>query len=98
MRRAILASSVFGALLIAPNANALGPIEVEIAAMGGGGFPPLGGNGDGLGGALGGRAGVLLPSFGLYGGLSFLKYGGGGGGTSSAPVSSVPMPVGGSYH
>lgn len=100
MRRAILASSIFGALLIAPDANALGPVEVEIAAMGGGGFPPLGGNGDpGLGGALGGRAGVLFPSFGLYGGLSFLEYGGGGGGISSfPPASSVPMPVGGSYH
>src|ERR1700678_710719 len=81
----------FGALLVAPDANALGPVEVEIAAKGGGGFPPLGGAGDGLGGALGGRAGGLCSSLGLYGGLSFLEYGGGGSSITSAPVSSVPM-------
>lgn len=102
MRRAILAIAMlapgFGALLVAADADALGPVEVEVAAKGGGGFPPLDGTGDGLGGALGGRAGVLLPSLGLYGGLTFLEYGGGGSGISSAPVSSVPRPVGGSYH
>ncbi len=87
-----------GSFLIARDANALGPVEVEVAAKGGGGFPPLGGNGDGLGGAVGGRAGVLLPASGLYGGLSFLEYGGGGSSTDPVLVSSAPMPVGGSYH
>jgi hypothetical protein len=104
MRRATLAITIIvvglGALLVAPDANALGPVEVEIAAKGGGGFPPLGGSGDGLGGALGGRAGVLLSSLGLYGGLSFLEYGGGGSSISSVPMSVAPMAVavGGSYH
>jgi hypothetical protein len=41
---------------------------------------------------------VLILS-GLYGGLSFLEYGGGGSSISSFPsASSAPTPVGGSYH
>jgi hypothetical protein len=91
-------ASGFGAWLVGPDANALGPVDVEIAAKGGGGFPPWG-QSDGLGGGLGARAGVLPAGSGLYGGLSFLKYGGGGSSISSGSMfSPVPMPVGGSYH
>jgi hypothetical protein len=97
-RRTLFVISPLALVFVAGDANALGPVEIEVAAKGGGGYPPVNGNGDGLGFALGGRAGVLLPASGLYGGLSFLEYGGGGGSTDPVLVSSAPMPVGGSYH
>jgi hypothetical protein len=57
------------------DAHALGPIDLEIAAKGGYGTNPVGGNLNPLGVGLGGRAGVGF--FGVYAGLNALYYLGG---------------------
>lgn len=61
------------AALVAHDAHALGPLDLEIAARAGGATRPGGGDGPNLlGFGLGGRAGVSIV--GLYGGLSLINY------------------------
>ena len=88
-RSAALAVVVFGlCLLAAPNARALGPVDIEAAARVGGGTNPFGGFSNPLGFGLGARGGVAFS--GLYGGVSLMYYFGssqnvaGGGGSVSA--------------
>jgi hypothetical protein len=74
----VLAAAVaIGAVTLssAPDAHALGPIDLEIAAKGGYGTNPFGGSVNPLGAGLGGRAGVGF--FGFYGGIAGLYYLGG---------------------
>lgn len=99
-RSAALAVVVFGLfLLTAPDAGALGPIDIEAAARVGGGTNPFGGFSNPLGFGLGARGGVALS--GLYGGVSLMYYLGstqdvaGGGGRVSA--SSFLYGIEGGY-
>jgi hypothetical protein len=79
MRRTCLlvAAATLGAATFSfsRDARALGPIDLEIAAKGGYGTNPFGGNINPLGAGLGGRAGVAF--FGFYGGAALLYYFGG---------------------
>jgi hypothetical protein len=76
MRTTIRVSALFfgvAAGLLAHDAHALGPLDLEIGVKAGAGTVPGGGSGPNpLGFGLGGRAGVSI--FGLYGGLSLLNY------------------------
>jgi hypothetical protein len=88
-RSAALAVVVFGlCLLAAPEARALGPVDLEAAARVGGGTNPFGGFSNPLGFGLGARGGVGFSGF--YGGISLIYYFGssqdvpGGGGKVSA--------------
>jgi hypothetical protein len=77
-----------GALLVAAEASALGPLDVEAGAKVGAGTNPIGGGfPNPLGVGVGGRAGVSL--FGLYGGISVLYYLGGSGQFSSPLVPGI---------
>ncbi len=71
-----------GTALVARDALALGPVDLEIAAKAGVGTSPGGTTPNPLGFGLGARAGVSL--LGLYGGLAFMYYLG-----DSDPVTSV---------
>jgi hypothetical protein len=77
MRTTILVSALFlsvAAVLVANEAHALGPLDLEIGAKAGFGTAP-GGTGSGpnpLGFGIGGRAGVSI--LGLYGGISGIYY------------------------
>jgi hypothetical protein len=66
----------FGAMSIAPDAHALGPVDLEVAGKLGVGTNPFGDLPNPLGFGLGARAGVSL--LGLYGGLSLMYYFGSG--------------------
>jgi hypothetical protein len=76
MRPLSRVSAIFAgvaAALLAHDAHAFGPIDLEIALKGGYGTSPGGGSGPNpLGIGLGGRAGVSI--FGLYGGASLINY------------------------
>jgi hypothetical protein len=77
MRTTIQVSALLlgvAAALVAHDAHALGPVDIEIGARAGVGTAP-GGTGDGanpLGFGIGGRAGVSI--IGLYGGISGIYY------------------------
>lgn len=70
------------------DAHAFGPLDIEIAAKGGYGTAPNGGQGgpNPLGVGLGGRAGLSI--FGLYAGVNVVDYLGG----TVAPISCPPDP------
>ncbi len=76
MRTTIRVSALFfgvAAALVAHDAHALGPLDLEIGVKAGAGSTPGGGSGPNpLGFGLGGRAGVSI--IGLYGGLSIVNY------------------------
>ncbi|MDP9148315.1 MAG: hypothetical protein M3O36_00020 [Myxococcota bacterium] len=72
------------ALLGAQDASALGPVDVEVAGVAGGGFPPSGQFDSPIGFGLGARAGVSFPEVGAYAGLAFVDYYAGNG---SCPAS-----------
>lgn len=77
-----------GSLFVAGDARAVGPIDIEVAGIAGGGFPPSGLGVSPVGFGLGARAGVVLRDLGIYGGLSFIDYYDGyGGGAFSLPDS-----------
>jgi len=92
MRRSwlLVAALAAGAATFAGSrdAHALGPVDLEIAAKGGYGTNPFGGNLNPLGVGLGGRAGVSF--FGFYGGAGLLYYLGG----SQGDVSSHTLMYG----
>jgi hypothetical protein len=80
-------SLAVAAALFAPEARALGPLDLEVGAKAGVGTTPGGvpsGYPNPLGFGLGARAGVSI--IGLYGGLSFMYYFGGS--------SNVQIPTG----
>jgi hypothetical protein len=78
MHKPLLLSALFlgvAAALVANDAHALGPLDVEIGARSGFGTPPggvLSGDPNPLGFGIGGRAGV--SSLGLYAGISGMYY------------------------
>jgi hypothetical protein len=90
MRTTIQVSALFigvAAALVAHDAHALGPLDLEIGARGGFGTTPGGGSGaNALGAGIGGRAGVAI--IGLYGGLSGMYYFG--------ESKNIPLPLIGS--
>jgi hypothetical protein len=79
-------------LLASKDAHALGPVDLEIAAIGGFGSNPTGYAPNPMSLGVGGRAGVSF--FGLYGGLKFLYYVGG----SAPSVDSEGSPTTQTWH
>jgi hypothetical protein len=88
-------SLAVAAALFAPDAHALGPLDLEIGARAGVGTAPGGTNGgpNPLGFGIGGRAGVSI--IGLYGGLSGMYYFGGS--QNGVSVNSTLLGVEGGY-
>jgi hypothetical protein len=86
----------FAAILMAREARAVGPVDVEVAGQVGIGTDPLingGPNPLGFGG--GGRAGVAFH--GLYGGLALMEYVGGNDKTGTFSEGQRTIPVGNSF-
>jgi len=72
MRRMVAIAVLGLATLFAPEARALGPVDIEVAAKIGGGTSPFSGFSNPLGFGLGARGDVVLG--GLYGGVSIIYY------------------------
>lgn len=70
--RLALSTLGLGTALIAREAHALGPVDLELAGKAGVGTSPGGAKPNPLGFGLGARGGVSL--LGLYGGLAFMYY------------------------
>ncbi len=91
-------SLAVAAALFAPDAHALGPLDLEIGARAGVGTTPGGtpsGAPNPLGFGLGARAGVSI--IGLYGGLSFMYYFGGSA-NEQVPVGTSVVSASASVH
>lgn len=78
-------------------ARAIGPLEIEAAAIWGGGFPASDRADSPIGQGLGARAGVLFPTVGAYGGLSFVDYYGGYGDSRGLQVHGLTYGIEGGY-
>jgi hypothetical protein len=72
LRRSLALALTLATALIAGDARALGPVDLEVAAKAGLGTDPLGTGPSPLGFGIGGRAG--LSFFGFYGGLALMYY------------------------
>jgi hypothetical protein len=72
MRRIVTVAVLGLTTLLASEAHALGPVDIEAAAKIGGGTSPFNGYSNPLGFGLGARGGIGLG--GLYGGVSIIYY------------------------
>ncbi|MGA2450800.1 MAG: hypothetical protein ABTD50_19210 [Polyangiaceae bacterium] len=90
LRRSIALALTLAAALVAGDARALGPVDLEVAAKAGLGTDPLGnGNPNPLGFGIGGRAG--LSFFRFYGGVALMYYFGASQNESFGDVPSLSV-------